>query len=196
MSGELPILLPSSTYLTLEIQGRADYVGDVLLLMFVNHGCNGTFNINHISEYHESSMEYPSDDLMLKASGSGSLSEQERLYLWEQIPADYRNVASTLYLPIRNRLAYRASTSEIDIPSGAELLDNYMTYGGLQGRTFWLNAKSLWEECRGMFGLIEQYQKPANRDEEKDASDTHICAEESVCPNQFRAGEYISATIT
>lgn len=98
-------------------------------------------------------------DLMSKASTPGTLSAEEKLLLLDQIPLEFKKETITFYFPIRNVVEDHASKSVEDIPAGEEILDNYMTYGGLQGRNFWLNAKSLWEECRGSAGVIEQYQK-------------------------------------
>ena len=125
----------------------------------MNHGCNGTYNINLDSDYHESNMVYPPNDLMAKMIPHGMLNEQEKRFLLEQVPLEFRTETMTFYLPIRHNVEDHASKSIQDIPAGEEILDNYMTYGGVvHGRDFWLNAKSLWEECRGSSGVIEQYQ--------------------------------------
>lgn len=138
-------------------------------MLFVNHGCNGTYNINFYSDYHEASVELPPDELVAKAENE-SLSVAEELYLYELMPKDYRDLAgetSGIYSPIRHDVGTSASKVVANVEANQELLDNYMPYGGLVGATFWPFVKSLKDECQGVAGFIEQYQDAAAATVEK-----------------------------
>jgi hypothetical protein len=108
------------------------------ILTFINHGCNGTFNMGQQSDYHESNIE------------GDFIPDVYRYYAGAGLP----------YTPMADRNVYQgesiAITSE-DVKAGEELRDNYMTYGGEQG--FSKFKEELRKQCAGEFGEIEEYQR-------------------------------------
>jgi hypothetical protein len=108
-------------------------------MAFVNHGCNGTFNVGLNSEVNEFNAD-------LDAS----------------IPEEYSAHSFGVYNPAEDRMGHilvLASINFKEIKAGNELLDNYLYFGGeIEFKTI---ALELRQECSGVLGLVEQYQKNA-----------------------------------
>jgi hypothetical protein len=130
-------------------QGEPQYTVESGLLTFVNHGCNGTFNIGLQTNFTELSIDL--DHL-------------------PKFLSKYSNMA--VYDPIEERritMHQIAVMNHIPLNKGDELFDNYLVYGG----TKYLdnNVRDLRDECSGAFGLVEQYQQYAGAAVDKEVED-------------------------
>jgi hypothetical protein len=106
------------------------------MLTFINHGCNGTFNMGIESEWHE---------LNIDEDG--------------EIPEDYQLYGAAPYNPHRDRNLRRdqyLSQNSKPVKAGEELLDNYLSFGGEQ--YFMDTMQNLRKECSGGLGVVEEYQ--------------------------------------
>jgi hypothetical protein len=105
-------------------------------MTFVNHGCNGTYNVGVKSEFHELNVDI------------------------NDIPIEYVD-NSEPYNPVRERgLMIEEMVSLKDLKAGDELADNYLSYGG--EKYFEDNVEQLRTDCAGGFGLVGQYQRRYN----------------------------------
>jgi hypothetical protein len=130
-------------------QGEQEYAVDSGILTFINHGCNGTFNIGTKSEVNEFNAN-----------------------LDEPIPKEYSS-SHGVYNPAVDRTLHIdefAIINSKEVKAGSEVLDNYLSMGGeMEFKTY---ALELRQECSGVLGLVEEYQKNAtmHRERQKNAS--------------------------
>jgi hypothetical protein len=117
-------------------QGKPLINVDSGIVAFINHGCNGTFNVGIESEWHE---------LNIDEDG--------------EIPEDYPFYGVAPYNPHIDRNLRRdqsVSQNSKPVKAGEELLENYLSFGGEE--KFMDDMIELRKECSGGLGFIEEYQ--------------------------------------
>lgn len=139
-----------------ETWGMMQYDVDATKLTFVNHGCNGSNNVGDVSPYHESNLQIP------------NLDDENELSLWIKIPEEYLAAErdDQLYFPIRNPGDVTSTESKNFIAAGQEILDNYLTFAGTDGRQFWIYVGLLQQECSGVAGFIEEWEARYREDKQ------------------------------
>lgn len=118
---------------------------DAGIMTFVNHGCNGTYNVGTGLEVHEMTMEL----------GRG--------------PEGVYDAENEVYHPFNERQYphwdCQGFVALRDIGPGEELLDNYLVFGGGDGDDIedWdKNLRELKNLCSGGTGSISKYEKEAD----------------------------------
>ncbi|KAL3905953.1 MAG: hypothetical protein SGILL_009470, partial [Bacillariaceae sp.] len=112
------------------------------LLTFMNHGCNGTANLGEADDIGNKWTEFTVD----LESGV--------------VPDDFKTTVDIAYLPHFDRDQVKHETLSRAgrwIHAGEELFDNYMSFGG--DEYFVDMVEQLRQECSGMLGMVEQYQR-------------------------------------
>jgi hypothetical protein len=106
-------------------------------MTFVNHGCNGTDNIDsvdsNITEITADPEEMPDAFLVLKSE-------------WKD----------TKYNPAVDRQTGKIVVAHRPIPAGGEVLGNYLTY--MEEEDWEEGILQFRAECSGLAGTVEQYQ--------------------------------------
>jgi hypothetical protein len=111
------------------------------ILSFMNHGCNGTYNTGH---------RWTETELTIE------LGQGPPDIAWDEFPV-YHPRASRHFPFVPHDL----STALQDIEPDTELLDNYLTYGGVGDMQYWdENLRDLKLMCSGGIGSITRYEMP------------------------------------
>jgi hypothetical protein len=111
------------------------------ILSFMNHGCNGTYNTGH---------RWIETELTIE------LGQGPPDIAWDEFPV-YHPRASRHFPFVPHDL----STVLQDIEPDTELLDNYLTYGGVEDMQYWdENLRDLKLMCSGGIGSITRYEMP------------------------------------
>jgi len=130
---------------SLSIQGEVSAGVDPGILTYVNHGCNGSYNVG------------------------AKLNETESTIELGQGPAGvYDDDGNDVYNPFDERHFPNWECSKFitlrDIDAGEELLDNYLAFGGGEDTKDWENnLRELKSVCSGGTGKVVMYEE-----EEKD----------------------------
>eukprot|EP00934_Nitzschia_sp_Nitz4_P000062 Nitzschia sp. Nitz4//scaffold340_size24592//23009//24421//NITZ4_008365-RA/size24592-processed-gene-0.9-mRNA-1//-1//CDS//3329548527//62//frame0 len=123
-----------------EFWGLQEEVVDSSLLAFINHGCNSTYNIGLLMRQNEFDVDPDNPP--------------------EEMAAMYHFQREASYHPRQERnkmIEQIASITCKPIQAGEELLENYLTFGGVAH--FKTQVLELREQCMGAVGIIERYQE-------------------------------------
>ena len=113
-------------------------------MTFVNHGCNGTYNVGTPLAVTEMTME-------LGRGPEGVYDDNNEVHH----PFDERHYPQW---DCQSFVALR------DIEAGEELLDNYLVFGGSEDVDFWdKTLQELKDLCSGGTGTITEYEEKAQR---------------------------------
>ena len=123
-------------------QGVPQYTVDSSLLTFVNHGCNGTFNLAEPTPFNEFTIDI--DDLDVKPPSERDSYEFFGVYN----PCEDRRI---------NKYSIVVSNHGRTIEAGQELLDNYIDMAG-SDEYYRENIIELRTECSGALGDVEKWQ--------------------------------------
>lgn len=122
------------------IQGEPSSSVDSGILTFVNHGCNGTYNIGVVLGESEATVEVGTPVTTVYDARSDVYNPR-----WER---GYHSVDCAGLVAIR------------DISAGDEILDNYLIFGGgYDQQDFDENLSDLKSMCRGEGGLVHIYEE-------------------------------------
>jgi hypothetical protein len=111
------------------------------IMSFVNHGCNGTYNTGHRFNETEMTME---------------LGRGPQGIALDEFPTYHPRAAR--HFPFAPHYLTMALQ---DIEPDTELLDNYLTYGGVKNLEYWdENLRDLKLVCSGGIGSITRYEMP------------------------------------
>jgi hypothetical protein len=143
-------------------------------LAFVNHGCHGTANVGLLSNHHESNLQIPDTQMFLEQTKQDDATGSYDSWLYSMIPEDYLSAEAEedFYKGIRRPTHRLLTETKQFIPAGTEILDNYLSFGGMQGPAFWEYVGKLQRECSGLPGDIELWEQGLDNDHK--AHDTLI----------------------
>ena len=144
------------------------YVVDSNGLTFVNHGCHGTANVGLRSDYHESNLKIPDTKTFLEQTQQDGATRSHDSWLYSMIPEDYLSAEGEedFYNGIRRPTHRVLTETKQFIPAGTEILDNYLSFGGMHAPAFWEYVANLQRECGGQPGDIELWERELDRGHE------------------------------